>query len=55
MDNFIWGALMGVAFAGFVVGNHTDNLWKERLTDRGLALYCPLDGQWAWKGECSDE
>lgn len=29
-----------------------DNQWKMDTVNRGLALYCPNDGQWAWKGEC---
>jgi len=30
----------------------TNTLWKIDTVDRGLALYCPNDGQWAWNGEC---
>ena len=30
----------------------TNNNWKRETVDRGLALYCPTDGQWAWVGEC---
>jgi hypothetical protein len=26
--------------------------WKLETVERGLALYCPTDGQWAWNGEC---
>ena len=25
---------------------------KVDAVERGYALYCPLDGEWAWKGEC---
>lgn len=31
----------------------TNTLWKIDAVDRGLALYCPMDGQWAWNGECA--
>ena len=30
----------------------TNNLWKQDTVERGLAIYCPTDGQWAWVGEC---
>lgn len=30
----------------------TSTIWRQDTVDRGLALYCPNDGQWAWMGEC---
>jgi len=30
----------------------TNSNWKLDTVERGLALYCPNDGQWAWNGEC---
>ncbi len=27
-------------------------LWRTETVQRGLAIYCPQDGQWAWVGEC---
>ena len=30
----------------------TNDLWKADTVERGLAMYCPDDGQWAWNGEC---
>jgi len=28
--------------------------WQKATVERGLALYCPMDGQWAWVGECKE-
>lgn len=25
---------------------------REQAIERGYALYCPDNGEWAWKGEC---
>jgi hypothetical protein len=30
----------------------THSLWKADTVQRGLAMYCPDNGQWAWNGEC---
>jgi hypothetical protein len=30
----------------------TNNIWKSDTVERGLAMYCPDNGQWAWNGEC---
>jgi len=30
----------------------TNDLWKRDTVHRGLAIYCPTDGEWAWNGEC---
>ena len=32
----------------------TNNNWKSETVDRGIATYCPTDGQWAWNGECDE-
>lgn len=43
---FVLGALFG----------HADGRGKMRdqAIQRGYALYCPTDGDFAWKGECDD-
>lgn len=28
---------------------------KAQAIERGYASYCPLDGKWAWKGECGED
>ena len=44
----IWfGLLLAVGSWGV-----TNNLWKADTVQRGLAMYCPNDWQWAWVGEC---
>lgn len=54
--NGVTGAVFGLAFglvtmlfAGVSV---SDSNWHRELIERGLAQYCPVDGEWAWKGEC---
>ena len=44
----LWLGLM-VAIISWGV---TDSLWKIDAIERGLAMYCPDDGRWAWNGEC---
>ncbi len=29
--------------------------WQGKAIERGYALYCPNDGEFAWKGECKDD
>lgn len=28
------------------------DILKEQAIERGYALYCPVNGEFAWKGEC---
>lgn len=30
----------------------TQSSWRSDTVERGLAVYCPDNGHWAWKGEC---
>lgn len=39
-----FGAMAGVALSA--------SNWRSDTVERGLALYCPDNGHWAWKGEC---
>jgi len=50
-----------VFFAGFVIGaivatiftvNIINQDWHVDLINRGYAIYCPDDGEFAYKGEC---
>ena len=44
----LWVAvIVGIATIGV-----TNNIWKDVTVERGLAIYCPDDGRWAWNGEC---
>ncbi len=44
---YIIGAIVGVVVTWVV----RDGNWKDKMAKRGLAVYCPLDGKWAWVGE----
>jgi hypothetical protein len=46
------GLLVGfiIGAIGFGIGVNED--WRTDTVERGLAIYCPQDGQWAWIGEC---
>ena len=28
--------------------------WEQQAIYRGYASYCPMNGEWAWKGECKE-
>jgi hypothetical protein len=32
-----------------------NNIWQKEAVGRGYALYCPNNGNFAWKGECENE
>lgn len=45
---FFLGALFGLG-----AGTDSQNgVWKKLTVERGLAIYCPTNGEWAWNGEC---
>ncbi len=48
--SYIIGAVVGAVVTWVVV----DGDWKDKTVERGLAFYCPLDGKWAWIGECAE-
>jgi hypothetical protein len=51
MTELFLGVCFGVLITVMAWGV-TNNLWKADTVERGLAMYCPDDGQWAWNGEC---
>jgi hypothetical protein len=51
MGELFVGLWLGLVVAVVTWGVTTSN-WKHDTVERGLALYCPMDGQWAWNGEC---
>ena len=51
MTELFLGLCFCVVFAVCAWGV-TNSIWKSETVNRGLALYCPNDGEWAWKGEC---
>jgi hypothetical protein len=44
-----------VAMSATISSIITRDNWQKQTAERGLAIYCPLNGEWAWIGECSDE
>lgn len=46
------GLFIGTLFAQGSGADSQDRVWKKMTVERGLALYCPNDGVWAWNGEC---
>ncbi len=44
---------MLVLVLGIILGDYTSTTrWQSDLINRGMALYCPDTGEWAFKGEC---
>lgn len=57
MRELVIGTLVFVAVfsGGIFAGQHKASLiWHRETVARGLALYCPESGQWAWVGECGE-
>ena len=52
MTELFLGFCFGVMMFAVASWGVTNDLWKRDTVDRGLALYCPMDGEWAWVGEC---
>ena len=38
----------------FLNQNYTLYYLKAEAIEKGYALHCPKDGEFAWKGECDD-
>ena len=49
---FVLWSLWVAVVVGIATIFVTNDLWKADTVERGLAMYCPADGQWAWNGEC---
>lgn len=47
-SGFAIGVIVGM-LSGIAV--HRSD-WRSETIQRGLAIYCPADGDWAWNGEC---
>jgi hypothetical protein len=52
MEDFSWGLLMGFIAGVMLATIFLNSTWESDLIDRGLAIYCPLDGQFAFVGGC---
>ena len=46
-------SFFAVIAVGFFLGRSATNTsWELEAVSRGVAIYCPLDGSWAWNDEC---
>ena len=48
----LWAGLWLGILVAVVSWEVTNNLWKADTVQRGLAMYCPNNGQWPWNEEC---
>lgn len=49
---FFWGLGIGLIIGLSVAWSAVDRQWQRDTVTLGLATHCPLDGKWAWKGDC---
>ena len=47
----LWAVAMGAVFAGEKIARKA---FESQAIERGYALHCPADGEFAWKGECEE-
>lgn len=47
-----FGILVGILSATLIVHEVLTNIWEKDLIQRGYAIHCPVDGAFAFKGEC---
>lgn len=51
---FMLGLLLGTVWVFWFGAWSERHDWQRDTIERGLAQYCPNNGEWAWKGECDD-
>jgi hypothetical protein len=51
---WVCGFLIGFGLGGLFAISQMNLEWRAETVARGLALYCPESGQWAWVGECGE-
>lgn len=46
--------VIGLICLGIFFGGSAFGTWKmeEQAIERGYAIYCPVNGKFAWKNEC---
>jgi hypothetical protein len=52
MDDLGLGVVLGLIVGAVAFGFTVESGWRTDTVNRGLAIYCPTDGEWAWVGEC---
>ena len=48
------GMVVAMVVAGAIVYHASRSAWQNDLIARGLAIYCPENGDFAFKGECKE-
>lgn len=54
----VQGMIIGVVVStivAFAVFANVPYIIKQQAIERGYALHCPINGEFAWKGECDDK
>lgn len=46
------GIFIGIVLIWLLMEPLVEKEWQKELIERDLGLYCPVDGKWAFKGEC---
>lgn len=54
VDVIVWFSLVFVIGLSFIIGLSQGYIMKSQAIERGYAIYCPLDGEFAWVDECDE-
>ena len=56
MFGVMLGAVVGAALSFMIVitANPPPSDFHRQAIERGYGLYCPMDGEFAWVGECEE-
>jgi hypothetical protein len=49
---WVFGTLAGIGFGLFIGATFEGWEYQAQANERNYALFCPISGEWAWKGEC---
>ena len=50
----VWFGLFFIISISFIIGLSQGYKMKLQAIERGYAIYCPVDGEFAWVGECKE-
>ena len=48
------GMVVAMVVAGGIVHHASRSAWQDDMIARDLAIYCPENGHFAFKGECKE-
>jgi len=51
-STFVVQAITSIMLIVYVIFSTPDYRWQAHAIKRGYAIYCPVSGDFAWKGEC---